>query len=181
MDDLFKNKVKIAFSKVKNDIFTIKSNLEEIKSLLRENNTKTPKKESSTGNEGVYSFIHSLGIHSLNTKESPIQAISTDLNSHFLNLTKQELLVLLSIYQFEDDKGPITYLQLSEMLKLSEGCIRTYVSALIKKGIPVLKSKLNNKITVLTIDKSLRDLNLKQKLSNLYYQNDPHQRTLHGL
>ena len=36
----------------------------------------------------------------------------------------------------------ITYLDISSYLKLSEGCIRTYISNLLKKNIPLTKTRL---------------------------------------
>lgn len=162
----FKKRVKVAFSKVKNDISSIKSNLEEIKQLIKEKNI------SSIGNEGVYSFIHSFNRQAVN---SQIPSMSSNLDKIFSSLTKQELMVLLSLFQLEEEKGPVSYAQLSETLKLSEGCIRTYTSSLIKKGIPLRKERFNNKITLLSVDPTLRNLNLKQKLVSLYYNNDPDQ------
>jgi uncharacterized protein YaaN involved in tellurite resistance len=168
----FKKRVKVAFSKVKNDISSIKADLEEIKQLLKEKNN------SSTGNEGVYSFIHSFNRQAVMQSNSQIPSISSNLDKIFSSLTKQELMVLLSLFQLEEEKGPVSYTQLSDLLKLSEGCIRTYTSSIIKKGIPLKKERFNNKITLLSVDSTLRNLNLKQKLVSLYYHNDPNQSRL---
>ena len=88
MDPLFETKVKQAFSKVKEDIHSLRTELREYKALIKELVNKlsiyvkdkslekdgnfnvlegnTLKKDkSSIGNKGVYSFTHSLTIHSL--------------------------------------------------------------------------------------------------------------------
>jgi len=132
----------------------------------------------STGNQGGL-FIHSFNKHSF-TKHS-LSTLKQELNKQFRALTKQELLVFLTIYQLEEEKGAVTYLNLSRSLTLSEGCIRSYVTSLIKKGLPLIKTKLNNRVVSLSIPKELRDLNIKQRLENLYYKADPNQTTLFDL
>ncbi len=140
----------------------------------------TPHKEkSSSGNEGVYSFIHSFNIHSLNTYSFNMHSFKQDLEKVFSTLTKQEFLTFLTIYQLEEDfKRYVTYLDLSHKLRLSEGCIRTYVSNLLKKKVPLTKAKMNNRTAVLTIPKEFRELNLKQKLLSLFNKTDPEQTRL---
>ena len=44
--------------------------------------------------------------------------------------------------------------------------------------IPIIRKKLNNKRTILTISKDFKSLGLKQKLISLYYESDPKQTTL---
>jgi len=56
--------------------------------------------------------------------------------------------------------------------------VRTYISGLIKKGLPVVKSKYNNKLIILTIPAEIRGLNLKNRLVQTYYSLDPSQKKL---
>jgi len=63
-------------------------------------------------------------------------------------------------------------------MNLSEGCIRTYITALFRKKAPITKVKQNNKIAVIAIQDSFKKLNIKDKLINLYYNLDPEQKTL---
>ncbi len=225
MDIDEKEKIKQSFLKVKEDIETLKSQLNEVKSLIKEltkkenseqkldskpsTNEEVPQEISSTGNQGVYADIHSFihsHMHSFNRHSTDIQQTSkqtdTQINSHlakqsqqiskewslsnlkdidslFLTLTKGEFLCFLTIYQLEEDLNRgVSYLELSRHLSLSEGCIRTYVSQMLKKAVPLQKIRLNNKLTLLLIDNSFRSLNLKGRLVNLFSRSDPIQTTL---
>ncbi len=195
-DPNFEENVKNSFLKAKEHILELEEEIKENKKLIIEQNKEvsllkeqikqflsknndleaniSPNK-ISTGNQGGL-FIHSFNKHSF-TKHT-LNTLKKELNSSFKALTKQELLVFLTIYQIEEEKGHVTYLDLSQTLTLSEGCIRSYVTSLIKKGLPLIKTRLNNKIVSLSIPRELRDLNIKQKLENLYYKSDPNQTTL---
>src|SRR3989344_2652452 len=187
-DPNFEKNVKNAFSNVKDDMDGLKQEIDknkeriiELVSLIKEliskyeskpntsyeNPTKT---ESSTGNQGVITLTHSLThiplTHSFAFLES-LEAFSA-----------RELYSLLSLYQLEEEKGQVTYLDLAEKLSLKESGVRSYISALIKKGAPITKKKINNRLTILSIDEKFRDLGLKTKLVNLYYQRDPDQKRL---
>jgi DNA-binding MarR family transcriptional regulator len=117
---------------------------------------------------------HSTIKHSLST-----QSLKKDLEERFNTLTSQEFLIFLTIYQLEEDFGKsVTYNDLSNKLSLTPGCIRGYVSSLIRKNLPILKSKINNRTLTLSINPNFKDLNLKQKLTNIYYDQDPDQTKL---
>ena len=142
--------------------------------------SSTPKVDVSTGNEGVQASKQALSKQA-STKHPPLNTfeLKEELNDRFNSLKKQEFLVFLTIYQLEEDlKKPVTYKDLSSKMGLSESLIRGYVVNLIEKGIPVRKNKVNNVITILTIDPNFRDLGLKQKLTNLFYRQDPDQTSL---
>ncbi len=194
---LFEENVRNSFKKVKEHINKLENEIKELKELifiknkeiitlneetspfLRDNEkisgNKPFSEESSTGNKGVYSFIHSF------TKQSLVSQLTNinDLMTKFQQLPRQELLVFLTLQHLEDElKHPITYFNISKPLKLSEGCIRTYISNLIKKGFPILKNRINNRIIALTVDKNFKNLNLKQKLEDIYYGLDQNQTKL---
>ncbi len=197
MDEDFKQAVKTSFRKAKEHTDALEAQInhlngiiekqQELLSLLQEA-IFSQKKESSTGNEGVSLNIHSLVKHSLNTNyalKTPFKEVNIDLNSlksienTLLKLTKQEFLTFLTIYQLEEDlKRVITYADIATRLNLSEGCIRTYIYQIQKKGIPLIKNKVNNRLITLTIKPEFRSLSLKSKLLELYNQTDPHQSTL---
>ena len=122
---------------------------------------------------------HSTIKHSLSTQSLNIQSLKKDLEERFSALTSQEFLIFLTIYQLEEDcSRSIPYNDLSNKLSLTTGCIRGYVSSLIRKNLPILKSKINNRTLTLSINPDFKDLNLKQKLTNLYYDQDPDQTKL---
>ena len=57
-----------------------------------------------------------------------------------------------------EEEGYVDYRSLSKKLNLTETSIRDYVGRLIKKGIPVEKTKLNNKLVQLSISEKLRKI-----------------------
>jgi len=209
-----KERIRQSFFKVKEDMDSLKAQINEVKRLidnfLKEQKSRKnsdlvenpPQETSSTGNQGVYADIHSFihsHMHSFNRHSTDIQQADMQTNSHFskqtpkewqlsnlneidslfLTLTKGEFLSFLTIYQLEEDLNRgVSYLELSRHLSLSEGCIRTYVSQLLKKGAPLQKIRLNNKLTLLTITQNFRSLNLKSRLVNILSRSDPNQTTL---
>jgi len=199
--DLINKRIKNSFDNVKLDMNSLKNEILQLKNLLIkekeenkalrmelskisvENSKISPKKEDlkigSTGNEGViHSFIHSFTSYA-HPKHTNIKEFKDEIDRMFSTLPKQEFLVFLTLYQLEDDlKRPIIYMELANKLNLSEGCIRTYISHLLKKKLPIFKNKVNNKIVEVSINPHFRDLNLKQKLINLYYLSDIEQKRL---
>ena len=84
----------------------------------------------------------------------------------------------MTIYQLEDEIKQVSYTDVAKKLNLTEGCIRTYVSSLIKKGLPLVKKKYNNRLVFLVISPEFKDLKLKQKLIDTYYHLDHSQKRL---
>ncbi|MBT4258046.1 response regulator transcription factor [archaeon] len=82
--------------------------------------------------------------------------LKKEIRLKFKRLTEQELLVFSAIYQFDEEKGYSNHKLLSNRLNLTESSIRDYVSRLIKKGIPLEKSRVNNKSIRLSISPSLK-------------------------
>ncbi|MBI5871635.1 hypothetical protein HZB88_00955 [archaeon] len=207
---LSEENIKLSFARVKEDIkkldsrlLSLQQSLENLqkmislppKPILPPSDEKTPdlppQNGDSTRNDGVYSFIHSLFIHSCtpyahpqNQHPSPYSMLSSlkeDLQHRFLSLSNQEFLTFLTLYHLEDEVGKVTYPLIAKTLNLSEGCIRTYMSSLIKKGIPIIKVKINNRVTLLSLSQDFRSLNLKKTLSDLYYtRSDAEQKHLNN-
>ncbi len=202
-DAIFKENVKLSFKKVKEDIFNFKQEIEELKQTLNRqkeeysrlleeikgtkplNEEKRPEKADlkqvpQEAKGSSYSFIHSnihSFIHSLD--KQAFNDMNKNLKAAFLSLTKQEFITFLTIYQLEEDlKRPVSYNDIASHLNLSTGCIRTYISSLLKKNTPIIKEKANNKIVYLSILPDFKDLNLKSKLTDLFYNKDPNQRKL---
>lgn len=116
---------------------------------------------------------------SLSIQSLSIQSLKKDLEERFSSLTNQEFLIFLTVYQLEEDFGrPITYNDLANKLALTSGCIRGYVSSIMRKGLPLNKLKINNRTLTLSIKPDFKDLNLKEKLISLFYGQDPEQTRL---
>lgn len=233
----FEEAVKSSFSKVKEHMSALEADikagkeaisgkneqfssvfgkLDDILTRLKVIEDKIASFESSTGNEGVYSNIHSFTIHSCTQqkdKEKPAQESSPaaevmhepleenngvlttekplkelrpkmvksselavisasrqELLEVFSLLSKQELRTFLTIYEVSEEKGNVSYVDVARRLKLSEGCVRTYISGLMHKKIPLEKVKYNNKTVFLQIPKEFIDLSLKKELISMYYE-----------
>ena len=104
---------------------------------------------------------------------STFDQFNKNLERKFLSLTKKEFLIFLTIYQLEEDHKQVTYSNIANHLNLTEGCIRSYVSELIKKGLPVVKEKINNRQAIFKVSPDFKELKLKQKLLDLFYKKDP--------
>ncbi len=207
VNEEFEKNVKLSFSKVKEHMLSIENDLKkskeeiiqykeelasvrkELETLKKEQNfrvepqkTSEPQKhgfnEVSSGNEGVYSFTHSFTKHSFNSYAHKFFDFKQDFDRLFTGLSQQEFLTFLTIYHLEEEIKQVSYIDVARKLNLTEGCIRTYVSSLLKKGLPLVKRKYNNKQVLLCITPEFRSLNLKQKLVDTFYHTDSNQKTL---
>ncbi len=86
--------------------------------------------------------------------------IKKEIRLKFKRLTPQEMLVFSTLYSLEEDfeTNEITYKQIAQRLKLSESSIRDYINRLIIKGIPVIKTRQNNKTITLSISQDLKQI-----------------------
>ncbi len=205
----FEKNVKLSFSKVKDHIINVENELkknkeeilqykEELANLKKElealrqepgfrMEAQKPQesqnqgfKEVSSGNQGVYSFTHSFIKHSFNSYANKIFDFKQDFDKLFTGLSQQEFLTFLTIYQLEEEIKQVGYIDVAKKLNLTEGCVRTYVSSLLKKGLPLIKKKYNNRQVFLFISPDFRSLNLKQKLVDTFYHSDSNQKTLNN-
>ncbi|MDD5177909.1 MAG: winged helix-turn-helix transcriptional regulator [Candidatus Nanoarchaeia archaeon] len=195
----FVENVKLSFNKAKDDITNLELEINKLKQIISEQNKKIvdliekidiltikeklevfpgSSENSSIGSQGVESLTHSLTHIQNKPKMTSFSVFNTHLIDLFSKLTQKEFLVFLTIYQLEEDKGKITYVDVANHSGLSESGTRSYISRLISKGAPVLKEKSNNKLSLFYISPEFRQLNLKNKLLDIYYQRDPMQKRL---
>lgn len=87
-----------------------------------------------------------------------LDSIKKEIRSNFKHLTSQEMSVFSSIYTLEEQGFVVDYPLISQKLGLTESSIRDYTHKLIKKGIPIVKSKENNKKVTLTISPELKKI-----------------------
>jgi DNA-binding MarR family transcriptional regulator len=137
----------------------------------------------STGNQGASTdrqtdrqtdtSTHNLPINSKNPINNASEVLDSldnikkDIRLKFKRITEQELLIFSTIYQLDSEAGQTDYRALSEKLKLTESSIRDYVGRLIKKGIPVEKTKINNKNISLSISPNLKKIASLQTILQL--------------
>ena len=201
VDDIFKENVKNSFKKAREHMEDLKNKIKkqnediigfknEINRLLDElaiSKLKTTFDDAkiSIGNEGVLNkqtnkqTVKQTNKHIIIDKTGEISKFQTNLEEFFKDLTKQEFLVFLTIYQLEEElRSPVKFSNVSKHLNLSESCIRGYIKRLLDKGAPLTRTKINNKIVLLSIYPDFKALNLRNRLTDLYYEADSNQTKL---
>ena len=126
--------------------------------------------DNSTGNEGVKVRLNqNIGINRniqrstdkierLSELLNSLDDIKKDLRQKFKKLTKQEMRIFSTIYQLEEEGFIVDYPLIAKKLSLTESSIRDYVQRLIKKGIPLIKTKENNKKIFISISQELKKI-----------------------
>ena len=95
--------------------------------------------------------------------------IKKEMRLKFKRLTEQEITVFSTLYQLEEELGEVNYKTLASKLHLTESSIRDYIGRLIKKGIPVEKTKINNKSINLSISPRLKKIATLNTILQLRY------------
>lgn len=128
---------------------------------------KAQKQYISTGNDGVPTDRQTnqqTDRQTQNSMKNALEALNSldgfkkEIRLKFKRLTEQEMLIFSTIYQLDEESGFSDYKILAERLNLTESSIRDYVGKLIKKGIPVEKTKVNNKNIQLNVSKNLKNI-----------------------
>ena len=78
-------------------------------------------------------------------------------------LTQEEQKVFLALYS---ESKPISYLELAQKLNLSLTLIRTYVTNLISKGIPVQKTYIKGR-PLISLEPGFKELQAKENIVGL--------------
>jgi hypothetical protein len=142
--------------------------------------SKINKMPLSTGNEGVptdnptnrqayrqtdfldtimYSEGYNKSLDNIQNTLDALDNIKKELRLKFKRLTTQEMLVFSTLYTLETKGiGEITYKTVTNNLNLSESSIRDYILKLMKKGVPIVKKRLNNKQIILQISENLKKI-----------------------
>jgi len=149
---------------------------------------KYPNSYVSTGNEGVQTDrqtnrqtdrhiqkfaqtppSHNEIDHLDNVSEvlNSLDSLKKEVRYKFKKLTSQEMLIFSTIYQLEEEGHPVDYKIISSKIGLSESSIRDYVQKIIKKGIPVDKTKQDNKKILLSIRPDLKKIASLQTIIQL--------------
>jgi len=126
----------------------------------KQTNNQTVQQTQNVEFSAIKSNIgHNSGSNTFDEANEAINALNTlknEIKHKFKSLTPQEMLVFSTIYEFQDQSVEITYKTIAKHLSLSESSIRDYTNRLIKKDVPILKEKVNNKLILLSISPNLR-------------------------
>jgi hypothetical protein len=122
----------------------------------RQTNQQT---DQHIGNEGVRTDSANFrDIRKVSQLLSSLDSIKQEVRVKFKNLTPQEMLVFSTIYQLEEEGHDVTYQLISSKLSLTQSSIRDYTQKITKKGIPIMKNKINNKKVLLFISPELKKI-----------------------
>ena len=191
----FKENVKIAFSKVKEEINNLKLAIKDNNDLLLEISKKLNELEKrmvisksrdeiglenkeenyiSTGNNGVVVDRRRPSSTPIDQQQTLINDLINELDQKFKGLTKRELSVFMTIYQLEEESGfsGVTYRDIANRLKLSLSTTKGYVTSLLYKKMPIERQDLISGKSQFFVKKELRDLAVIKKLIELRGSND---------
>ena len=87
-----------------------------------------------------------------------MESLKDDLKKKFQSLTKQEFYIFSVLFTLDKTQNQVTYQDIAVRTGLTSSSIRDYIRRISQKGIPLLKEKVNNKLTVLKIPLELRNL-----------------------
>jgi len=109
-----------------------------------------------------------LDFKQVNEILASLDNIKKEIRLKFKRLTPQEMLVFNTLYSLEEQKHPkITYRVLADQIRLSESSIREYINKLTNKGIPINKTRQNNKTIILKISHDLKNVATLSTIQNL--------------
>ncbi len=98
---------------------------------------------------------------------SSLDDLKKEVRLKFKRLTEQEMVVFSAVYQLEEQGFVVDYSLLAQKLNLTEISIRDYVHKILKKEIPLIKSKESNKKITLSIPLDLKRLTSLQTIFQL--------------
>ena len=87
-----------------------------------------------------------------------LDSLKKELRMKIKRLTSQEMAVFSLLYSLENQGNKVDYPLLSSKLSLSEASIRDYIGKIKKKGIPIIKEKLNNKKIILHLSQDFKKI-----------------------
>lgn len=171
-----KSPIREAFTKAKQDILSLavqiellKREIQSLKEVIKTtfNNQTDRQTDNSTRNKGVKVRLNQE-IYPQEQRITKLEKVTEVLNSldnikkelrlKLKKLTHQELAVFTTIYQLEEEGFIADYPLLSQKLNLTESSIRDYVQRILKKGLPLIKTKENNKRILLSISLELKKI-----------------------
>ncbi len=152
MFSIFKNQKKAGFLKglfsAKNKI---KKALDDVKEQLEDHLTSI--NENTNEIQANYEYVHEVE-SKINKLTERIDEISMFIGMHPQQrndseipvLTTQEKRVFLVLYAITEEKEHTTYKEIALKLSLPETLVMNYITNLIEKRIPIIKSYSNNEI-----------------------------------
>jgi predicted transcriptional regulator len=192
----FQEKIANSFIKVKEDIESMKNELEKLKRFLLLKNNEIlylkqqisaqiglisdleakieQKSKSSIGNDRVINNDQQSSTIINNAQKSlkindvvENKPIRILIENKFRSLTDREFSVFMAIYQLEEELGKVTYNDIAIKLNLTEATVRNFITGLMNKEIPIIKERIFNKKAFFYVKKDFKELNLASRLLEL--------------
>jgi|TARA_Y100000310_G_scaffold202483_1_gene202692 hypothetical protein len=132
--------------------------------------------ETSSGNEGVDNNRQQSTVNNGQWQtmiqeakqekeaERSVQTINEILKSRFDSLTDREFATYVTIYDLEKEKIDVTYADVALRLKLSESSVRSHISHLLTKKVPLTRERYFNGRSLVFIKKGFKDPEMLSKL-----------------
>ncbi len=161
----------LRFSKrLKQEIVNMKHELEEHLQAINENTNEIAASyeyisEIENKIDKLSGRIEQLQMH----LEYDSGTIAKRNNFDIKRLNRREQEVFLVIYTLEDEKNGVTYEDIAGKLSMSVQLAANYVTALIEKGIPIIKRYINSKPR-LRLDQEFKTLQIKENILQLSLQ-----------
>ena len=170
-DEFFRERKRYFSKKPKINYFQLQ---EELKNVKDELNGHLEAINESTGEiQTSYEYMNELGIkmekiaERLERMELFLQTsnnfIVEDKIFDVRPLSKTEQHVFLVIYALEDEKGHVSYTDISKKTGLPNYVVNEYISRLLEKGIPLIKKYINN-IPLIKINPDFKRIQAKENI-----------------
>jgi hypothetical protein len=88
---------------------------------------------------------------------------SSNATFHVQPLTTDEKRVFVALYTIEEEKGHVTYADVSSALLMDMQLVAGYVASLMEKGVPLVKRYVNN-VAYLKLDQDFKQLQAKENI-----------------
>lgn len=176
MEQNIDDKIRISFQKVREDIESLKNEINEVRKvlLLKNNDILMLKEQIKAQNELISKLSNRIEEISIGNQRVIHDALSSTMMHNdaqwsvikpvtverFRRLTDREFSVFLAIYQIEEEKGAATYADVAKQLGLTIVGLRGYINNLINLGYPVYGERQFNRKTLFRITKEFREQNL---------------------
>ena len=82
---------------------------------------------------------------------------------HVQPLSNDEKRVFVAVYAIEEEKGHVTYADVSSALLMDLQLVAGYVAGLMEKGVPLVKRYVNN-VAYLKLDSDFKQLQAKENI-----------------
>ena len=145
----------------------MKSNIEEIKEQVEDHLQSINENTNEIQSNYEYSMEVDEKINKLAERIDELSMLAglgkKVKKSEMPKLTIVEKQIFLALYQICDEKEYATYLEIAKMVNLSETLVMNYMTILVEKGVPIIKS-YSKDVTKLKLSSYFKTLQTKKNI-----------------